>query len=91
MPLSIFRALAGREDERTTDLAAKYRAGNFGYGHAKQALFELIIDHFGPARARREELMANQDYIDQVLKEGAAAAGAVGNSVVTRVRHAVGL
>ncbi|MEM1109314.1 MAG: tryptophan--tRNA ligase [Planctomycetota bacterium] len=87
----IFRAIAGAEDERTTGLAAKYRAGNFGYGHAKQALFELLLDHFGQARARREELLNDPGYIEDVLADGAKNANAVLENVIHAARQAVGL
>lgn len=87
----IFRALAGADDPRTQDLAARYRGGNFGYGHAKQALFELILDHFGPARKRREELLQDPGYVDQVLKDGAAKARALARATLDRARTAVGL
>lgn len=87
----IFRAIAGRDDERTVDLAKRYRAGGMGYGDAKQALFELILDHFGPARARREELMADPEQIDAILRRGASAALEKVNEVTHRARQAVGL
>ncbi len=87
----IFRAIAGRDDERTVDLAKRYRAGGMGYGDAKQALFELIMDHFGPARARREELLADPGQIDAILKKGASAALERVNGVTHRARQAVGL
>ena len=66
----IFRALAGVNDQRTQSLAEKYRAGNYGYGHAKQELFELVMDHFGPARQRREELMQDPAAVDDILRQG---------------------
>ena len=90
----IFSALAGADDARTADLRHKYEnpAGDtFGYGHAKQALFELILDIFGPARARRAELMADPTQVDAVLQSGAAAANAVANDAMQRVRTAMGL
>ncbi|MEO0515479.1 MAG: tryptophan--tRNA ligase [Planctomycetota bacterium] len=87
----LFRAIAGAKNERTLELAAKYRAGNFGYGHAKQTLLELLLDHLGPARKRREALMQDPGYVDQVLKDGAAAANAITADVTQRVRAAVGL
>ena len=93
----IFRGLAGKNDSRTLDLAAKYADPSrhspegFGYGHAKQALFELILDHFGPARSRRAALMADQGYIDQVLKAGAGKARAVAQITVQQARTATGL
>lgn len=89
----IFRAIAGKDDPRTVALANRYRdpgAEGFGYGHAKQALFELLLDHFGPARAKRGALMADPGYIDQVLKQGANAARAKARAVTDRARSAVG-
>ena len=90
----IFRAIAGKDDPRTAALAGRYRdpgAEGFGYGHAKQALFELLLDHFGPARAKRGALMADPGYIDQVLKQGADAARKQARRVTDRARAAVGL
>jgi len=87
----LFAAIAGPEHEQTQDLAAKYRAGNFGYGHAKQALFELLLDHFGPARKRREELMNDPGHIEKVLQDGAAAANQVIAPITAKARAAVGL
>ncbi|MFW6033417.1 MAG: tryptophan--tRNA ligase, partial [Phycisphaeraceae bacterium] len=87
----IFTALAGRDDPRTKDLEKRYREGGMGYGEAKQALFELVMDHFGQARQRREELLKNPDYVDQVLQQGAAAAREKVLDVTTRARAAAGL
>ncbi|MEM6459751.1 MAG: tryptophan--tRNA ligase [Planctomycetota bacterium] len=87
----VFRAIAGADDERTTDLAAKYAAGGFGYGHAKQALFELLLEHFGDARKRREALMNDPGHVESVLRDGADAANAVLGGVLGRARAAVGL
>ncbi|MEO0586951.1 MAG: tryptophan--tRNA ligase [Planctomycetota bacterium] len=87
----IYRGLIGEDDARTAELAAKYRAGDFGYGHAKQALFELILDIFGEARARRAELMDDPGEVDRVLAKGAEEARKVIGAVTDRAREAVGL
>ncbi len=87
----IFSAIAGSQDPRTTALAERYRAGGMGYGQAKQDLFELILEHFADARERREGLMADPGYVDQVLRDGAAAAGKQVAQMVQRAREAVGL
>ncbi|MGB0767224.1 MAG: tryptophan--tRNA ligase [Phycisphaeraceae bacterium] len=90
----IVAALVGKDDERATDLREKYLdppAEGFGYGHAKQALFELILDEFGEARKRRVELLGDPGYVEDVLKEGAAAAGERVTEVVARARVAAGL
>jgi len=87
----IFRGLAGEDDGRTTGLAERYRAGGMGYGDAKQALFELILDEFAEARERRAELMDNPHYIAEVLRDGRHAARERIRAVLGRARQAVGL
>ena len=87
----IFKALAGADEQRTIDLAARYREGGMGYGEAKKALADLILDHFGPARQKREELIADPGYVQQVLSDGAAAAREKVCAVTQRARQAVGL
>ena len=89
----IFSAIAGAEDARTVDLRAKYEAQGigFGYGHAKQALFELILETFDEPRKRRAELTADPSYVKGVLRDGAAAANAALTDVMIKVRTAAGL
>jgi tryptophanyl-tRNA synthetase len=87
----IYKALAGAEDQRTLDLANKYRAGGMGYGDAKKALADLILDHFADARSLREKLMTDTGYVEQVLADGAAAAREKVAQVTERARKAVGL
>ncbi len=79
------------DEEEIAALAAKYRAGNFGYGHAKQALFEAYMDYFAPMRRRREELEKEPGYIDEVLRKGAEKANAVAAVTMEEVCRAVGL
>ena len=67
------------------------RAGGFGYGDLKKALFERYWEHFAPARARRAELVANPDYVEQVLREGAEKARSIARVVNRRARKACGL
>ncbi len=87
----IFSAIAGVDDPRTLDLAQKYQAGGMGYGQAKQALYELILDHFRDARARRTALQNDPGYVEQVLRDGAGTARATLSGVTERARRAVGL
>ena len=90
----IFAQLAGADDNRTRDLADRYRASGkagMGYGEAKQALFELVMDHFGEARKRREEILADDAIVDEVLRDGAAAANEVLSGVMDDARRACGL
>jgi len=73
------------------DLAARYRRGGIGYGQAKKELHELFEAHFGPMRKKREELEANRDYVEQVLRDGALRARGEVSKVLSGVRQAVGL
>lgn len=67
-----------------------YLRGNYGFGHAKQALFELILSKFEKQRLRFDELMANPSEIDAALQIGAEKAQSVANAVLKRVRTKVG-
>jgi len=72
-------------------MAERYRAGGMGYGDAKKALCEKFEAHFGPLRARRAELLNNLDYVEGVLRQGAARARAEAAATLHRARKAVGL
>jgi tryptophanyl-tRNA synthetase len=76
--------------EEITDLRAKYEAGNYGYGHAKQALFELIVEKFKTERSTYDYYINNLEAVDKLLLEGAAKARKVAQSVLTRVREKLG-
>jgi tryptophanyl-tRNA synthetase len=65
--------------------------GTFGYGHAKQMLFDRLLAHFAEARARHTQLMANPAEIYRILAEGEAKAAAIATQVLARVRGALGL
>ncbi|MFO1487384.1 MAG: tryptophan--tRNA ligase [Verrucomicrobiota bacterium] len=72
-------------------LEERLRAGGFGYGDLKKALFEHYWNYFAPARARRAELAANLDYVNQVLREGAGKARSKAREVLQRARKNCGL
>lgn len=71
-------------------MKANYENGNYGYGHAKQALFELIIEKFATQRERYHYYMNHLNEIDAALKIGAEKASKVANAVIARVREKVG-
>ncbi|MEA4861918.1 MAG: tryptophan--tRNA ligase [Victivallaceae bacterium] len=77
--------------EEVAEMEAKYRAGNYGYGHSKQALFEKMQAYFAPMQKRRDELAADPGYVDAVLKNGAERARAVAGVTLENVRRAVGI
>ena len=63
----------------------------FGYGHAKQALFEKYTDYFAEAREKRRELLANPQKVEDILQDGASRARKVADATMAKVRAAVGL
>jgi tryptophanyl-tRNA synthetase len=78
------------EASETEAIADKYRAGNFGYGHAKQALFELIINKYKVQRERFEYYSENKSIIDDVLSNGAEKARKVAHQTLFRIRREIG-
>jgi tryptophanyl-tRNA synthetase len=86
---SLYKLFAS-EDEQA-DLAARYRAGNFGYGTAKKELLAKINEHFEPMRIRRAELESNMDFVEEVLAKGAEKARAETRRTLQAARKAVGL
>ena len=71
-------------------MTANYHGGNYGYGHAKQALFELILEKFSKERALFDHLMAHTAEIDAALSIGAQKARSVAQEVLQRTRQKVG-
>ena len=69
----------------------RLRAGGFGYGDLKKALFEHYWNYFTEARTKRAELAANMDYVNQVLADGAAKARTKAREVLKRARKNCGL
>ena len=76
--------------EETQELRKKYEAGNFGYGHAKQALFERIKSEFDPMREQYQDLMNDRQKIDDALEIGAEKAKQVADDVLGRLREKLG-
>lgn len=71
-------------------MRANYLGGNYGYGHAKQALFEVIIENFATERERYNYYMNNLPELDKALHAGAEKALKVANEVLKRVRAKLG-
>ncbi len=73
------------------DMRTKYLAGNYGYGHAKQALFECVLEHFSDARKSYDTLMQDTTQLDAVLLQGAQRADKIAGETLKRVRSVMGL
>jgi tryptophanyl-tRNA synthetase len=72
------------------EMRANYEGGNYGYGHAKQALHELILDKFSIVRTKYHHFMNNKNEIDEALSIGAEKARITANEVLKRVRKKIG-
>ncbi len=77
--------------EQRERIADAYRAGGYGYGHAKKELLALINDYFAEARQRRHELEHRPDYVMDVLREGGRQARIRAEAIMEPVREAMGL
>lgn len=76
--------------ETKGDIEAKLKAGNFGWGHAKLALFEVLNEILSPARKEYEALRADEKKLEAILLEGRDKAKSVASKVLGRVREAAG-
>lgn len=85
---ALYRLLASEEE--TLEIRKNYEGGNYGYGHAKQALFELITDKFAQEREKYRYYIENPEEIEKALAEGAEKAGKVADEVLKRVREKLG-
>lgn len=85
---ALYQLLASEPEVQA--MRENYLRGNYGFGHAKQALFELILSKFEKQRLRFDALMANPSEIDAALQIGAQKAQSVANAVLKRVRTKVG-
>jgi len=78
------------DKDQIADIRTKYEAGGFGYGHAKQALFEVLWNKYAKQRELFNYYMNNTHEIDAKLKAGAEKAWAIGSKVFTDVKEKVG-
>jgi len=76
--------------EQIEQLAKKYRGGNYGYGHAKQELYELILDKFQEERRKFNHYINNKEELDRILAVGAEKARVIAQETLIRVRKEIG-
>ncbi len=77
-------------DEQIADLRQLYEGGNYGYGMAKKALYELILKRFADERERFTYFMTNNDVLEAELQAGEEKARAVAGRTIARVREKLG-
>lgn len=85
---AIYQLMAS--EAQIEEMRANYLGGNYGYGHAKTALYNLILEEFAEERARFDQLMENPDAIYAALSKGAEKARIVARETLGRVRTAMG-
>jgi tryptophanyl-tRNA synthetase len=85
---ALYKILASQP--QIEEMSANYLAGNYGYGHAKQALYEVIVNKFEEPREKFEYYMNNLNEIDDALALGAEKARKVADGVLGRVREKLG-
>ena len=87
---AIYKLLA--TDSQIQKMRENYANANadYGYGHAKQELFELIIEKFKTEREKYNYYMSNLEEVDKELFRGAEKAAVIANGVLKRVRQKLG-
>jgi tryptophanyl-tRNA synthetase len=87
--LALYRLVAPADE--VNKMINSFHTGGTGYGDYKKQLFAAVMDYFAPMRARRTHYEAHPEEVEAVLQAGAAKARAVAETVMERVRRAVGL
>lgn len=85
---ALYKLLA--TEAQTAQMAANYRGGNYGFGHAKTALYELILEKFAQPREKFAYYMDHLSQVDEILREGAEKASQVAKQTLQRVREKLG-
>jgi tryptophanyl-tRNA synthetase len=85
---ALYKLLAS--EEQLAEMRANYLGGNYGYGHAKQAFYELLISTYEKERALYNHYMEHPEEIEKALAKGAEKARVVASAVLTRVRSKIG-
>jgi tryptophanyl-tRNA synthetase len=85
---TLYKLLAN--EEQIAEMRKNYEAGGYGYGHAKEALFELIIELFKEEREKFNYYTENPNLVEELLKVGAEKATKIANEVLGKVRVKLG-
>ena len=85
---ALYKVIASAEQIKT--MRANYEKGNYGYGHAKQELFDVIIEKYKKERELYNHYMSNPAELDKKLQQGADKARVIAKSVLKRVREKLG-
>ncbi len=78
------------DSKQIAEMRVNFNKGGYGYGHAKVALYELIISKFEKPRNRYNELMSNPDLLEKELQVGEAKARKIAQEKLKQVRNVLG-
>ena len=84
----LYELLGSKEEIQA--LRKSYLKGNYGYGNAKQELFELILRKFAKERKTYEKLMSSPELLEKMLSKGESKASKIARSVLSRVKSKIG-
>ncbi|HKS31325.1 MAG TPA: tryptophan--tRNA ligase [Chthoniobacterales bacterium] len=87
--VQLYALVASKEE--VEEMREQFGKGGRGYGDFKKQLFEKLWEYFAPMRKRRDEILAQENYIESILARGAERANSIAQGVMKRVRQAVGL
>jgi tryptophanyl-tRNA synthetase len=85
---AIYSLLASSAEVK--EMREKYKAGNYGYGHAKNELLSLILKKFEKERKLFNEFMSDLPMLEKKLNEGEEKAHAIAYKVLDKVRKKLG-
>jgi tryptophanyl-tRNA synthetase len=85
---AIYKLIAS--EEQTASLRQKYLAGNYGYGYAKQELFELIIQKYAREREAFNFYMSNTEALEKKLEQSEEKARVIARALMQKVRTKLG-
>lgn len=86
---AIYSLLAN--ETQIAEMRAKYLGGNYGYGHAKTELLNLILENFATEREKFKYYMNNLPELDAKLQEGAEKTRKIAAETLKRVRASLGM
>jgi tryptophanyl-tRNA synthetase len=78
-------------EAQTQELADKLRAGGYGWGHAKEDLYQALDAEIGPKRQKFEDLRKEPELLDDILDAGSERARVIAERTMRRVRDAIGI
>ncbi|MCX6295251.1 MAG: tryptophan--tRNA ligase, partial [Bacteroidetes bacterium] len=77
-------------DSQISEMRENYSKGGYGYGHAKTAFLELLLEKFKAERETYNYYMSNRDELDKKLQIGADKARVIAKATLERVREKLG-